>query len=142
LFETFGRLVYGILTSRLPGDVVDLGCAFRLSVSPVAGTSVSVESGWVLLSNVHGEATVPAGASSVMPPGEAPLVPVFDDATEAFRRGSRAIDAAARLSPPPADLDLSAVAAGDRERLWAWIDRLDLAPAKQWWRHWRDGFQD
>jgi hypothetical protein len=91
------------------GEVVDLGCAFRLSVSPDGLTSVAVESGWVLLSNVAGESLVPAGASSQMSPGLPPLVPVFDDATPSFRRGSRLLEQA-MLALPTAETSLDFLA--------------------------------
>lgn len=76
------------------GEVVDMGCAFRLSVSPDGATSVVVESGWVLLSNTAGESLVPAGASSQMWPGRPPSVPIFDDASPRFHRGSRLLEEA------------------------------------------------
>jgi ferric-dicitrate binding protein FerR (iron transport regulator) len=74
------------------GDVIDLGCVFRLDVSGEGVTRLRVESGWVQLENVAGEVLVPAGASSAMVPGFAPRVPLFDDAAEAFRRGVRALE--------------------------------------------------
>ncbi len=80
------------------GEVVDLGCAFRLSVSQDGRTSVTVESGWVLLSNLAGESLVPAGASSEMWRDRPPLVPIFDDASPRFRNGSRRLEQA--LSAP------------------------------------------
>lgn len=87
------------------GEVVDQGCAFRLSVSADGRASVTVESGWVLLSNAAGESLVPAGASSQMSPGLPPLVPVFDDATPGFRRGSRVLEQA-MLAPLAAETSL------------------------------------
>jgi hypothetical protein len=71
------------------GDVVDLGCVFRLDVTTERVARLTVDSGWVQLDNVYGEMLVPAGASSEMAPGGGPLVPVFDDATVAFRDGAR-----------------------------------------------------
>jgi len=49
-------------------------------------------------------------------------------------------DRAARLFPPPADVSVDAILAGDSLQLWRWCDALDLPPAKSWWRNWRDAF--
>jgi hypothetical protein len=86
----------GRFAIRTPaGEVIDLGCVFSLSVSDTGATSLSVRSGWVQLNNPSGEMLVPAGASSHMRAGSRPLVPVYDDATEAFRLAIRSIEAAA-----------------------------------------------
>jgi len=75
------------------GDLIDLGCVFRLHVDGAGAARVSVESGWVQLENVHGESLVPAGASSAMRRDAAPLVPVFDDAPREVREGVRRLEA-------------------------------------------------
>ncbi len=46
---------------------------------------------------------------------------------------------AAVLAPPPPMADLAAVATGDDNALWRWVDALPLPPVKSWWRNWRDG---
>jgi hypothetical protein len=70
------------------GEVMDLGCEFELRVAD--GVShARVLSGWVQLENLHGEALVPAGASSVMSGDARPGIPVFDDASEEFRMAVR-----------------------------------------------------
>jgi len=74
------------------GDVVDLGCAFRLAVGPAGAAHVSVESGWVQLDSLYGESLVPAGASSTMTPGTRPGAPIFDDAALTFREGIRGLE--------------------------------------------------
>jgi hypothetical protein len=53
---------------------------------------------------------------------------------------SQLLDVAAKISPPPAALNLKAAAAGDNEAVWKWIDALALPPVKGWWRNWRDAF--
>jgi len=55
---------------------------------------------------------------------------------------ARVIQQAARLSPPPRDVDVdaAAVASGDDQALWRWHDALPLPPPKQWWRNWRDAW--
>jgi hypothetical protein len=80
----------GLVRVRTPaGDVIDLGCVFRVDVEDGGGTRVRVDSGWVQLDNAHGESLVPAGASSVMRADARPRVAVFDDAPAAFRAGVR-----------------------------------------------------
>jgi len=74
------------------GEVIDLGCLFRLSVDADGRARVVVESGWVQLDNVAGETLVPAGASSEMARGVAPRVPTFEDAPGSFRTGVRALE--------------------------------------------------
>lgn len=73
------------------GNVVDLGCVFSLDV--VDDTAhLRVETGWVELQNALGVSLVPAGASASMTASTAPLVPVFDDATNLFREGIRRLE--------------------------------------------------
>lgn len=175
----------GTVTFKTPaGDLVDLGCAFRLAVDPQGRAHVSVESGWVELEGAEGESLVPAGASSTMAVDERPRAPVFDDAAPAFREGVRALESrldegaaappltflagarrkdamtlllvakdapsgvarlllerAAALQPPPPDVTIDAILAGDRAPLWRWHAALDLPPPKGWWRNWRDAFR-
>ena len=45
---------------------------------------------------------------------------------------------AADLWPPPSDVSLDAIVAGDRDQLWRWHSSLDLPPVKSWWRNWKD----
>ena len=53
---------------------------------------------------------------------------------------SQLLDVSAKISPPPASLDLKAASAGDNAVVWKWIDALALPPVKGWWRNWRDAF--
>jgi hypothetical protein len=75
------------------GDVIDMGCIFRLSVGADQVARVHVDTGWVNLSNAYGNSYVPAGASSEMRAGAEPLVPLYDDAASLFREGVRAVEA-------------------------------------------------
>jgi hypothetical protein len=96
----------GVVGVHTPaGDVIDIGCAFSLDVDAAEVSRVRVVSGWVQLVNFEGEVLVPAGASSEIHRGRAPLVPVFDEAAPAFRTGLRAAEAA--LSPGGGVADLS-----------------------------------
>jgi hypothetical protein len=86
----------GALSLRTPaGDVIDLGCVFQVSVDALDVTRVSVDTGWVQLDNPFGEMLVPAGTSSEMHAGRAPMVPVYGDAAAPFRDGVRALEHAA-----------------------------------------------
>jgi hypothetical protein len=66
------------------GDVIDLGCVFRLEVEDAGTVKLRVETGWVQLANAFGESLIPAGASSSMAAGQRPLVPLYDDAAAPF----------------------------------------------------------
>ena len=70
------------------GEVIDLGCEFDLEVSDLL-SRVTVRSGWVQLENGIQESLIPAGASGEMRRGRAPTVPVYDDASAAFRDAVR-----------------------------------------------------
>jgi FecR protein len=49
------------------------------------------------------------------------------------------VQAALRLSPPPATIQREAVLAGDASEIWRWADTLPLPPPKSsWWRNWPD----
>jgi hypothetical protein len=48
------------------------------------------------------------------------------------------LERAAQLIPPPAGTSVEGILAGDRNQLWRWSGTLDLPPAKNWWRNWRD----
>ena len=94
------------------GEVIDLGCIFRLSVADDGTTRLRVESGWVQLENFAGEVLIPAGASSEMRIDGAPLVPVYDASTPRFRAGLRALEQARRADPTaPVDFEFLAEAA-------------------------------
>ena len=53
---------------------------------------------------------------------------------------SQLLDVAAKISPPPAAINLKAASSGDNEAVWKWVDALALPPVKGWWRNWRDAF--
>lgn len=74
------------------GDVIDLGCIFTLNVSDDQIAHLSVRTGWVELENAHGSSAIPGGASASMSPEREPQVPVYDDASEAFRNAVRSIE--------------------------------------------------
>lgn len=61
-------------------------------------------------------------------------------ATRTSGAAERAIvQAALRLSPPPASIHRRALLAGDASEIWRWVDSLPLPPPKSsWWRNWPD----
>ena len=89
----------GRVVVRTPvGDVIDLGCIFRLNVDADGATTLQVRTGWVQMNDVYGESLIPAGASSRMTADQAPFVPLYDDALPAFQTGLRALEQAVRTS--------------------------------------------
>ena len=100
-----GRLAVGTPA----GDVIDLGCIFSLSVDSAGATRLSVHTGWVELDNAYGTSFVPAGASAGMTVDREPQVPVYDDASDAFRRAARAIE----VNPDTAPLAILRTITGD-----------------------------
>ena len=89
----------GRLVVRTPvGDIIDLGCIFRLNVDADGATTLQVRTGWVQMNDAYGESLIPAGASSRMTADQAPLVPLYDDAVPAFQTGLRALEQAVRTS--------------------------------------------
>ena len=108
------------------GDVVDLGCIFSLAVDASGVAHLSVRTGWVELTNTHGDVAIPAGASASMSADRAPQVPVYDDATAAFRQAVRAIESTRR---PVAASWLQAVAMDARPRDAITVLTLSNVPA-------------
>jgi len=73
------------------GEVVDLGCEFDLQVEADV-SRLRVRSGWVQMENLLDESLIPAGASAEMRRDMPPGVPVFDNASTAFRTGVRQLE--------------------------------------------------
>jgi hypothetical protein len=118
------------------GEVIDMGCEFDLEVSDLA-TRVRVLSGWVQLENGILESLIPAGASGEMTRGQAPTVPVYDDASALFRDAVRQYERA----PGAASLDGIVENARTRDVLTllmlisrggTGIDRLTVRAAELW----------
>jgi hypothetical protein len=101
----------GVVAFHTPaGDVIDLGCVFRLAVYGDT-TRLSVRTGWVQLGNSYGESLVPAGASSLMQADRRPTAPVYDDAVAAFSAAVRAFESSEATGPA-----LSSIVATARPR--------------------------
>ena len=50
------------------------------------------------------------------------------------------LERAALLFPPPAEVTVESVAAGNVDDFWQWYDALPLPALKNWWLNWRDVF--
>src|SRR4029453_19013707 len=66
--------------------VVDLGCAYTMTVDEAGVGLLRVTSGWASLEWDGRESLVPAGASCPTRPGVGPGTPSFDDALEPLRQ--------------------------------------------------------
>jgi hypothetical protein len=99
--------------------VVDLGCAYHVTVRADGATELHVDSGQVSLEGAHGGAVpsvgawVPAGADCVTRKGRGPGTPVWSDSAKAFRdalddfdRGTGKLSAVLALADTPETLSL------------------------------------
>ena len=78
------------------GETIDLGCAYRLDVSPDGDVStLRVTSGQVAFEFEGREVYVPAGAMCVSVKGRGPAAPVFEEASDEFK----AVVAEAEFAP-------------------------------------------
>ncbi len=115
--------------------VVDLGCAYTMTVDEAGDGELRVTSGWASLEWSGRESLVPAGASCPTRPSVGPGTPSFDDATPRLREallrfdfaggGEDAIGAVLSEARPRDTLTLwhllSRVDAGERVRI---FDRM------------------
>jgi anti-sigma factor RsiW len=72
--------------------VVDLGCAYTMTVGSDGAMELRMTSGWAALEWQGTETLVPAGAMSRSGKGHQPGVPYFEDAPMAFQEALRAMD--------------------------------------------------
>ena len=72
--------------------LVDLGCAYRVTVDLDGRGTLQVTEGWTSLEWRGREALVPAGASARIRPGDGPGMPTFDDAASALTTAVAAFD--------------------------------------------------
>jgi hypothetical protein len=76
-----------------PGPTAyDVGCAFTLETNEQGSGLLSVTSGWVQLEVGYRQVLIPAGAASLLRPGENLGTPYFEDASEAFRAALARLD--------------------------------------------------
>lgn len=110
-------------------EVVDLGCAYALSVDADA-THLSVSNGSVSLENDHGISIVTAGSVARATAGARPDLPLRDDALPAFATALRTLEAGLEAGPSAADLEVLLAAARPEDLFTLW-HVLQLVPASQ-----------
>ena len=85
--------------------VVDLGCAYTLTVDRKGGGRVEVSAGWVAFENHGRTALIPAGAVCAMRPGTGPGTPHYADAASGLQEALDLID----FGQAPPDAEAKAV---------------------------------
>lgn len=103
--------------------VVDLGCAYTVTVGEDGAGEILVTEGWTALESPGRESLVPAGAFCRLRPRDGPGTPYFTDAPALLRRAVEAFDRAA--SDESALLDvLAAARPRDTLTLWHLVSRV------------------
>jgi anti-sigma-K factor RskA len=104
--------------------VVDLGCAYTMTVDEAGVGLLRVTSGWASLEWSGRESLVPAGASCPTRPQVGPGTPSFDDAPEVLRQALLAFDFAGGGSGA-VDAVLTAARERDTLTLWHLLTRVE-----------------
>ncbi len=104
--------------------VVDLGCAYTMTVDEAGIGLLRVTSGWASLEWSGRESLVPAGASCPTRPHIGPGTPSFDDAPERLRQALLAFDFADGGSGA-VDAVLTAARERDTLTLWHLLTRVE-----------------
>jgi anti-sigma factor RsiW len=109
--------------------VVDLGCAYSVTVGEDGSGEIVVTEGWTALESPGRESLVPAGAFCRIRPGEGPGTPYFTDAPARMRQAVEAFDAGNEDAPTVQGL-LAAARTRDTLTLWHLVSRVnpDLRP--------------
>jgi predicted anti-sigma-YlaC factor YlaD len=106
--------------------VVDLGCAYTMTVGADGAGELRMTSGWVSLEGQGRASLVPAGAMCRMHTGTGPGTPYFEDASAALKR---AVDDFDNGKDPSLALDtvISESRIRDTLTLWHLLSRVDMA---------------
>jgi hypothetical protein len=104
--------------------VVDLGCAYTMTVDEAGEGELRVTSGWASLEWSGRESLVPAGASCPTRPSVGPGTPSFDDATPRLREALLRFDFAADRRQS-IDTVLEEARPRDTLSLWHLLSRVD-----------------
>jgi hypothetical protein len=130
------NLAYGTLSAQIlapprlffvhtpASTVVDLGCAYTMSVDEAGVGILRVTGGWASLEWGGRESLVPAGASCPTRPAVGPGTPSFDDASDAFKRALLAFDFE-RGGSAAIDTVLREARLRDTLTLWHLLSRVD-----------------
>jgi hypothetical protein len=106
--------------------VVDLGCAYTVSVGDDGAAQLRMTSGWAALEWKGRESLVPAGAICRTRPGDGPGTPYFEDAPPALRRAVDDFDSGAGASEA-LDVILREARVRDTLTLWHLLSRVGAA---------------
>jgi len=106
--------------------VVDLGCAYTVTVGTDGTGELRMTSGWAALEFKGRESLVPAGAICRTTPGAGPGTPYFEDASAALKRAVDDFDA---RNDAAAALDVVVKQSRIRDTLTLWhlLSRVDAA---------------
>ena len=108
------------------GTVVDLGCAYTMTVDSLGNTTITVTAGWVSFERGSVHSLIPAGMTAIARKGATFIgTPVRDGAPDELRAAVRAYDAA----PSDSSLGtvLGAAARADAVALWHLVQRSEGA---------------
>jgi predicted anti-sigma-YlaC factor YlaD len=104
--------------------VVDLGCAYTVTVGKDGTGELRMTSGWAALEFKGRESLVPAGAICRTAPGAGPGTPYFEDASAEFKRAVDDFDAGSTGSET-LDLILKEARVRDTLTLWHLLSRVE-----------------
>ena len=106
--------------------VVDLGCAYTVTVGDNGAGELRMTSGWAALEFKGRESLVPAGAICRMHPGVGPGMPYFEDAPATFQRAVRLFDTG-DFRAEALDILIREARIRDTLTLWHLLSRVDGA---------------
>jgi hypothetical protein len=106
--------------------VVDLGCAYTMTVDEAGAGVLRVTSGWASLEWGGRESLVPAGAGGQTRPEVGPGTPVFEDASERLRQAVLAFDFADG-GTTALDIVLGEARGRDTLTLWHLLSRVEAS---------------
>ena len=106
--------------------VVDLGCAYTVTVGKDGAGELRMTSGWAALEFKGRESLVPAGAICRTMPGAGPGTPYFEDASQPLKRAIDDFDAGKNVAQS-LDVILKESRIRDTLTLWHLLSRVDGA---------------
>jgi hypothetical protein len=106
--------------------VVDLGCAYTVTVGDDGAGELRMTKGWSSLEWKGRESLVPAGAMCRTRPGSGPGTPYFEDASAAFTQAVDDFDAGTNRSQA-LDVIVREARVRDTLTLWHLLSRVDMS---------------
>jgi len=106
--------------------VVDLGCAYTVTVGDDGAGELRMTAGWAALEYKGRESLVPAGAICRTTPGAGPGTPYFDDASAALKRAVDDFDGGRRRAEA-LEVVIREARVRDTLTLWHLLSRVDAA---------------